>query len=47
MVVAYYRIYSNSLKMSNVGKLSLELISWGPHSSLERERKFPRHLLHP
>ena len=31
--------------MSNVGKLSLELISWGPHSSLERERKFPRHFV--
>jgi len=32
--------YSNLLKMSNVGKfIPLELISWEPHSSLERERK--------
>ena len=35
-----YRVYSNSLKM----QISLELISWGPHSSLERERKFHRRL---
>ena len=26
------------------GLISLELISWGPHSSLKRERKFRRRL---
>ena len=31
--------------MCNVGKFpALEFISWGPHSSLERERKFDRRL---
>ena len=39
------RVYSNSMKMLNVGKFPLELISWGPHSSLERERNFGRRLL--
>ena len=32
-------VYSNSVKMSNVGE-----ISWGLHSSLERERKIRRRL---
>ena len=39
------RVYSNSLDMSYVGKLAaLELISWRPHLSLEREsrRRFSR-----
>ena len=35
-------VYSNSLKMSNLGGISLEMISWGPHLSLERERKIRR-----
>ena len=33
------RVYFNSVKMSNVGE-----ISWGLHSSLERERKIRRRL---
>ena len=35
------RVNSNSLKG---GGVSLELISWGPDSSLERERKLRRSL---
>ena len=35
-----FRVYSNWGKMSNVGE-----ISWGLHSSLERERKIRRRLL--
>ena len=39
------RVYSNSLKMSNVPRqISLELITWAPHSSLDREKNI-RHRL--
>ena len=37
-------VYSNPLKISNERRISLELISWGLHSSLERERKIRRRL---
>ena len=33
------RVYSSSLKMWKVGGISLELICWGSHLSLERGRK--------
>ena len=34
------RVYSNLLKTASVG----ELISWGPHSSLEKEKEIRRRL---
>ena len=34
------RVYSNLLKMSNIGKFSWPIDFLGPHSSSERERKF-------
>ena len=37
-----WRIFSISLKKVKCRRLSLELISWGPYSSLERERKIRR-----
>ena len=33
-------VYSNLLKMSNIGKFSWSVDFLGPHSSSERERKF-------
>ena len=38
------RVYSNSLKMCEGRRICMELISWGLHSSLERERKIRRFL---
>ena len=35
-------IYSNSLKMSNVGEFFQELISWGTQPSLGKETKIKR-----
>ena len=34
----FFRVCSELMKMSNVGDVP-ELVSWGPYSSLEKERK--------
>ena len=39
------RVYSNSMQINvKCGRISLELISWRPYSSLERERKLRNRL---